>query len=182
MFLFFLLLGAPQQLINREVSLAAIRQPTVVAESSAAGLRVLRGKRDTPAPVIDGRLDDPVWGTAPVASDFTQNYPETGVAATRRTEARVIFAGDAIYVGMRAFDSPDSIVAPLMRRDGLLNSDWVDVLIDSFNDRRTAFHFAVNPAGVKVDMYHYDDNQADMSWDAIWDVAVARDSLGWTAE
>jgi Domain of unknown function (DUF5916) len=83
---------------------------------------------------------------------------------------------------MRAFDSPDSILAPLMRRDGMLTSDWVDVLIDSFHDRRTAFHFAVNPAGVKVDMYHYDDVQADMSWDAVWDVAVVRDSLGWTAE
>ena len=183
MFLFFLLLGAMQRLADGEPNLAAIRQPTVVvADSGAAGVRVLRGKRDTPAPVIDGRLDDPVWATAPVATDFTQNYPQSGVPASRRTEARVVFAGDAIYIGMRAFDSPDSIIAPLMRRDGMLNSDWVDVLIDSFHDRRTAFHFAVNPAGVKVDMYHYDDIQADMSWDAVWDVAVARDSLGWTAE
>jgi len=182
MFLFLLLLGVPHRQLTGELRLAAVTQPTVVAESSSVGLRVLRGKRDTPAPVIDGRLDDPVWATAPAATDFTQNYPQAGVPASRRTEARVVFAGDAIYVGIRAFDSPDSIVAPLMRRDGMLNSDWVDVLIDSFHDRRSAFHFAVNPVGVKVDMYHYDDIQTDMSWDAVWDVAVARDSLGWTAE
>src|SRR2546423_989295 len=177
-----LLLCAPQQLVKGDLSLLAATQPKIAAESSAVGLRVLIGKRDVSAPRLDGRLDDPVWAAAPTATDFTQNYPRGGVPATRRTEARVIFVDDAMYVGMRAYDSPDSIVAPLMRRDGMLNSDWVDVLVDSFHDRRTAFHFAVNPAGVKVDMYHYDDIQSDMSWDAVWDVAVARDSLGWTAE
>jgi len=177
-----LLLFAPQQLVKADLSLLVAPQPRIAAESSAIGLRVLIGKKETSAPRLDGRLDDPVWATAPIAADFTQNYPQGGVPATRRTEARVVFVDDAMYVGMRAYDSPDSIVAPLMRRDGMLNSDWVDVLVDSFHDRRTAFHFAVNPAGVKVDMYHYDDIQSDMSWDAVWDVAVARDSLGWTAE
>src|SRR5256714_8353821 len=177
-----LLLCAPQQLVKADLSLLAATQPRIAAESSAVGLRVLIGKRDVSAPRIDGRLDDPVWAAAPIATDFTQNYPRGGVPATRRTEARVVFVDDAMYVGMRAYDSPDSIVAPLMRRDGMLNSDWVDVLVESSHDRRTAFHFAVNPAGVKVDMYHYDDIQSDMSWDAVWDVAVARDSLGWTAE
>jgi hypothetical protein len=104
------------------------------------------------------------------------------VPATRRTEARVLFVGDAVYVGMRAFDSPDSIVAPLMRRDARANYDMLEVLFDSFHDRRTAFHFGVNPAGVKFDIYHYDDAQTDISWDAVWDVAVSRDSLGWSAE
>src|SRR5690349_2508382 len=177
-----LLLCAPQQLVKADLSLLVARQPRIAAESSAVGLRVLIGKKETSAPRLDGRLDDPVWATAPIAADFTQNYPQGGVPATRRTEARVVFVDDPMYDGMRAYDSPDSIVAPLMRRDGMLNSDWVDVLVDSFHDRRTAFHFAVNPAGVKVDTYHYDDIQSDMSWDAVWDVAVARDSLGWTAE
>ena len=182
MLFYLVLLCAPQQPANADFNLLAASQPRVVAESSATGMRVIRGRKDTSAPRVDGRLDDPVWATAPLATGFTQNYPGSGVAATRQTEARVVFVGDAMYVGMRAYDSPDSIVAPLMRRDGMLNSDWVDVLVDSFHDRRTAFHFAVNPAGVKVDMYHYDDIQSDMSWDAVWDVAVARDSLGWTAE
>ncbi|HJQ10904.1 MAG TPA: DUF5916 domain-containing protein [Gemmatimonadaceae bacterium] len=180
--LFFLLLCVPQQVANTDSSVPAAVRPRVVAESSAAGLRVLRGRKETAAPVLDGRLDDPAWANASVATDFTQNYPQGGVPATRRTEARVLFAGDAIYVGMRAFDSPDSIIAPVMRRDGMQTTDMMDVLIDSYHDRRTAFHFAVNPAGVKIDMYHYDDVQFDMTWDAVWDVAVARDSLGWTAE
>jgi len=157
-------------------------QTAAVAESTTVGMRVIRGIKVADAPRIDGRLDDPVWASAPVATDFTQNYPHGGVPATRRTEARVLFVGDAVYVGMRAFDSPDSIIAPLMRRDATANYDMLEVLFDSFHDRRTAFHFGVNPAGVKFDIYHYDDSQADISWDAVWDVAVSRDSLGWCAE
>ena len=176
------LLCAPQQSVAQPKPVKLQTQPRVAAESSATGGRVLRGTQAPTAPRMDGSLDDSIWQTVPVATDFTQNYPQRGVPATRRTEARVVFVGDAIYVGMRAYDSPDSILAPLARRDANITSDWMDVMFDSFHDRRTAFHFAVNPAGVKFDMYHYDDSQGDVSWDAVWDVAVARDSLGWTAE
>ena len=184
------LLCMPQQSVVQSQPVRLQSQPPVrlqsqlpvTAESSATGGRVLRGTQAPTAPRLDGLLDDPIWQTVPVATDFTQNYPQRGVPATRRTEARVVFVGDAVYVAMRAYDSPDSILAPLARRDANITSDWMDVLFDSFHDRRTAFHFAVNPAGVKFDIYHYDDSQGDVSWDAVWDVAVARDSLGWTAE
>jgi hypothetical protein len=176
-----LLVLAPYQGARAPEPAAFTRQP-VTAESSAAGSRIIRAGKATPPPNLDGRLDDPAWANATVATDFTQNYPRGGTPATRRTEARVVFSGDAVYVGMRAFDSPDSIVAPLARRDARVNTDLLDVLFDSFHDRRSAFHFAVNPAGVKFDIYHYNDALADVSWDAVWDVAVSQDSLGWSAE
>jgi Domain of unknown function (DUF5916) len=170
------LLGGPP--VARPLRPPAPRSP------AAAVPRVLRATRisGVPAPVIDGRLDDPAWVGVPVATDFTQNYPLDGRPATDRTEARVLFTDDAVYVAMRAYDHPDSIVAPLTRRDVWAPSDYLHVIFDSYHDRRTAFHFVVNPVGVKLDLYHYDDTERDMSWDAVWDVAVARDSLGWTAE
>ncbi len=177
-----LALLAPHHGMNAAASTRLVSQTAALAESTTVGMRVMRGIKVSDPPRIDGRLDDPVWATAPTATNFTQNYPQGGTPATRRTEARVLFVGDAVYVGMRAFDSPDSIVAPLMRRDARANYDMLEVLFDSFHDRRTAFHFGVNPAGVKFDVYHYDDAQADISWDAVWDVAVSRDSLGWSAE
>ena len=85
--------------------------------------------------------------------------------------------------GIRAFDTaPDSIVRRLARRDDRPHSDWVDVVIDSYLDRRTAFRFGVNPAGVKSDAYMFDDTNEDDSWDAVWEVATQIDDLGWTAE
>ncbi len=135
------------------------------------------------APRIDGLLTDEAWASAPVATDFTQLEPEEGAPATERTEVRVLYGNDALYVAFRAWDSaPDSIVGQLTRRDADSYSDAVHVLIDSYHDRRTAFHFAVNPAGVKLDLYRYDDTEEDSSWDAVWDAAARIDDEGWTAE
>jgi hypothetical protein len=134
-------------------------------------------------PVIDGNLGDPVWETAPVATDFVQMRPREGEPATERTEVRVLYDDHALYVAIRAWDSePDSIAAQLTRRDQGSYSDQVHVIVDSYHDRRTAFHFAVNPLGVKTDLYRYDDTQEDSGWDAVWDVATRIDSEGWTAE
>lgn len=134
-------------------------------------------------PAIDGLLDEADWTAAMVADGFIVFEPNEGEAPTQRTEARVLYGDDALYVGFRAFDtSPDSIVAQLARRDERPHSDWVDVVIDSYHDRRTAFRFGVNPAGVKSDGYHFDDVNEDDSWDAVWEVATRTGHEGWTAE
>jgi hypothetical protein len=135
------------------------------------------------APVIDGRLDDEAWRRAPVANGFVQVDPREGAPASDATEVRVLYDDEALYVAFRAFDSaPDSIVGLLTRRDMNSPSDWVHVVVDSYHDRRTAFRFSVNPAGVKVDAYLFEDHREDTGWNAIWDVATAIDAEGWTAE
>ena len=135
------------------------------------------------APTLDGRLDDEVWSRATPTGSFRQRDPEEGSPGTERTEVRVLYDDEALFVGIRAFDSrPDQISAPLARRDESPPSDWVGILIDSYYDRRTSFEFVVNPAGVKQDSYHFNDGELDPTWDAIWEVATSRDAEGWTAE
>ena len=75
-----------------------------------------------------------------------------------------------------------ALVGIRTRRDEQSPSDWIRVMIDSFHDRRSAYSFAVNPAGVKQDAYWFNDGQSDEGWDAVWDVAVSRDASGWRAE
>ena len=70
----------------------------------------------------------------------------------------------------------------LSRRDLRGPSDQVKLLIDSYNDRRSGFEFAVNPDGVKRDFSMSNDGNEDSRWNGIWDVATDVDSLGWTAE
>jgi hypothetical protein len=135
------------------------------------------------APEIDGFLGDEAWESAPVASDFIQMEPGEGDPASERTEVRILYGPAALYIAFRAFDSePDLIAAQLTRRDADSYSDAVHVIIDSYFDRRTAFHFGVNPVGVKLDLYRFDDTEEDTSWDAVWDVATRIDDQGWTAE
>jgi hypothetical protein len=133
--------------------------------------------------VLDGRDDDPVWKTAPIAGDFLVVQPKEGQAPQFRTEGRVAYDAHNLYVFVRAFDPhPDSIVRLLSRRDNQTESDQIIVMIDGFRDRRTGYEFAVNPVGVKSDYAIYDDGNEDGAWDAVWDVATQVDSLGWTAE
>src|SRR5690606_2443767 len=131
----------------------------------------------------DGVLDDPAWQLAEPATGFVQMRPNPGAPSTRRVEARVVYDASAIYVGMRIYTHPDSVVSQLARRDASgVYTDWAHVMIDSYNDRRTGFRFSVTPRGTKKDVLHFDDYSEDLNWDAVWDVATAVDSLGWTAE
>lgn len=152
--------------------------------SAPAAVRTLRAVRTPSTIKVDGTLDDAAWAAAPAASDFTQSYPKAGEAGTQKTEVRVLYDNDALYVGVRAFDTrADSIAAQLARRDATgIYSDWIHVVVDSYHDRRNAFRFSTNPRGVQKDVLHSDDRNEDINWDAVWEVGTTVDKEGWTAE
>jgi hypothetical protein len=132
---------------------------------------------------IDGVVNESAWARAEPIVAFVQREPNEGADPGERTEARVLYDEQTLYIAVRAFDSrPDEIRAFLTRRDVTSSSDWIRVYIDSYHDRRSAYSFAVNPLGVKIDTYHFNDINHDDGWDAVWDVAVARDAQGWRAE
>lgn len=176
--------GVPRQTDTPQVRLAAnsLRsRADSLAHPRTANALAIRARPASPR--IDGRLDDEAWALAQPFGDFVQREPHEGQAATERTDVRVVFSDDAIYIGIRAYDShPDLIAANLTRRDAESPSDWIGVAIDSYHDRRTAFYFLVNPAGVKRDVYLFNDSDEDDGWDAVWDVATSRDANGWSAE
>jgi hypothetical protein len=150
-------------------------RPPVVIDATAV---------PTTSPItIDGRLDEPVWEQAPSINEFVQRDPAEGEAPSQRTDARIAYDADSLYVAVRAYDTePDRIVGMLTRRDQRSPSDWIRIVVDSYFDRRSAYEFAVNPVGVKTDRYYFNDGASDDSWDAVWDVEIARDVGGWTAE
>ena len=145
--------------------------------------RSVKALRTLGAIRLDGRLDEPSWRGASAASDFRQIYPRPGAPASKKTDVRVLYDESALYVGVRMYDHPDSIVAQLAHRDATgIYSDWVHVMIDSYHDQRTAFRFSVNPRGVQKDALQFNDVEEDLNWDAVWEVATRVDSLGWVAE
>lgn len=135
------------------------------------------------APTIDGKLNDDAWQLGEWVNDFTQFEPYNGAEATQRTEFKVIFDKDNLYVAIKAFDtSPDSIVQRLTRRDNP-DGDFVGIAFDSYHDLRTAFMFAVSAGGVKFDqMLTEDGDNEDQSWDPNWWVKVNLTDEGWLAE
>lgn len=132
---------------------------------------------------IDGELTEAVWSKVPAVNGFVQRDPREGAPATFDTDVRVAFDDTALYIAVNALDpDPSKVVGILTRRDEGSPSDWVRVMIDSYRDRRTAYEFAVNAAGVKQDTYWFNDGSTDSGWDAVWDVAVSRHDRGWRAE
>jgi hypothetical protein len=135
-------------------------------------------------PAVDGRLDDAAWTHGAPVGGFTQMVPDEGKPATESTLVWIVYDDHAVYVAARLFDSdPARIERRLGRRDGFLESDMFFVNFDSYHDHRTAFEFAVTPTGVKQDDITSNDFFfGDRSWDPVWDVRTAIDSLGWTVE
>jgi hypothetical protein len=120
--------------------------PTTPPRPSLAAARV------TGPIVVDGHLDEPDWQQAQAATEFTQRDPDEGKPASERTEARILLDEEAIYIGVRMFDSnPAGISRQLTRRDdGDLDTvDSFHVAFDGLRDRLTGAHFAVTAAGTQ---------------------------------
>jgi len=164
---------------------AALALAAATAAGDAAALRVdaVAVPVSAIAVHVGGALSDEFWQTVPATDAFVEREPEEGGVPGQRTEFRVAYDATTLFVKVRAFDTDAGrIVSYLTRRDTESPSDWIRVLVDSYHDKRTAYEFGVNPAGVKFDRYWYNDNNKDDSWDAVWDVKVARDAQGWSAE
>jgi len=137
----------------------------------------------TNPPVIDGILDDESWKSGSWAGGFTQNQPYSGRPESQRTEFKILFDDNNLYVAIKAYDtSPDSIVNRLSRRDQQ-DGDLAGIIIDSFHDLRTGFLFGVSSTGVKYDHMMTNDGQNDdPTWDPNWWVKTSINKDGWIAE
>lgn len=135
------------------------------------------------APVINGNLDDEAWRSGTWEGKFTQNQPFSGRDESQRTEFKILFDENNLYVGIKAYDSsPDSIVNRLTRRDQQ-DGDLVGIILDSFHDLRTGFLFGVSSTGVKYDHMMTNDGQNDdPTWDPNWSVKTSINKEGWVAE
>ena len=101
---------------------------------------------------IDGALDEAVWKSAARLTGFTQYRPIDSRPAADSTEVLAWYAPDAIYFGIRAYEAHGNVVrATLADRDNIDADDNVQILLDTFNDRRRALLFAVNPYGAQED-------------------------------
>lgn len=165
-------------------ALFCILLPLLLAAQTAPQKKVYHTKAVNPhPPVLDGKLDDPIWEKLEWATDFTQREPDDGKPPSQQTSFKITYDDKNLYLGIRAHDSePDKIVQRVTRRDQF-DGDWVEINIDSYFDHRTAFSFTINAAGVKGDeAISNDGDNWDTNWNPIWFAAVAIDSGGWNAE
>ena len=134
---------------------------------------------------IDGKLDEAAWKSGTPITAFTQSDPQEGKPATQRTEVRILYDDDALYIGARMFDSlgAKGVATRLVRRDNAGDgTDLFQIIFDTFHDHQGRARFEINPSGVRNDALGSGQQNPDQSWDPIYEGAATVDSLGWNAE
>lgn len=153
----------------------------------------IEARRASSPPVIDGRIDEAEWADAVLVDEFVQSQPDEGAPASERTEVRLFYDGEALYVSARMYDSrPDQIVATVLRRDESHNdNDAFAITLDTYHDHRNGFFFETNPMGAQFDAQIIGEGGAgrmgggqtfNEDWDAVWEAAGRITDFGWEVE
>jgi hypothetical protein len=158
----------------------------------------IRAVRVAKAPRIDGLLSDPAWQSAEVFSSFRTAVPEPNGEPSEKTELRILFDESNLYVGVLCYDSePGRIAANTLAHDSAggagqhgmggwhrpqsQSNDTVSLLIDPFQDKRTAYVFFVNPRGARGEGL-ISGGEASLNWDGIWEAKSRILENGWSVE
>ncbi len=129
-------------------SVLALQAPT----AQGPGAPAFAIPRIDQAVVVDGQLNEPAWQKATRLAGFSEYRPVDGQKASEQTEVLVWYSPSALHFGIVAHDSaPGSVRATNADRDNIGLDDSVRIFLDTFNDRRRAFIFGVNPLGVQED-------------------------------
>ena len=149
------------------------------------------------SPNIDGLLKEAIWMMASPAAHFIQKQPDEGQPATENTEVRILYDMNNLYIGIMCFDSePDRIIANEKRRDSeaIYDNDHVQIMLDTFHDRRNGYIFVTNPLGARLDLQVRKEGKREggrpgmanpnvnRDWNGVWKVRSAIISNGWSAE
>ncbi len=146
--------------------------------------KTLEAKRTAFAPKIDGIIDDDVWRNAPLANHFIAFQPNPSIKEdeNHRTEVYILYDDQAIYIAAKMYEtSNEDISHELTNRDQIGNADFIDIILDTYNDKINAQEFAVTAAGVQFDA-KYSAQGEDENWNAVWESEVKINGNMWTAE
>ena len=135
---------------------------------------------------IDGDLNEPDWQEAKPVGQFRQVEPDAGEPMSQPTEVRILYDEENIYFGFTCFDSDVSkIIANDMRRDAreLHENDYVFLILDTYNDKRSGVAFRVNALGAVQDSAITNSGDSfNRNWDAVVDCQSQIHSDRWTSE
>jgi hypothetical protein len=134
---------------------------------------------------LDGVLDEPEWAQARHISNFTQRELDENAPATERTEVAALYDRTDLFIGVWCFDrEPAKVIAQKMKWDFEYgNEDNFEIVLDTYDDKRNAYLFVINPNGSQYDALVTDNSRRlNVDWNGVWHVAAKRTDQGWFAE
>lgn len=145
---------------------------------------VIKAIRVETTPVIDGQVKEDIWDKAFMVDEFYQREPNEGAPASEKTEFLVCHNSDYIYFGIRCWGDPRKITAKEMARNAnLKNDDCINIILDTYNDRRNAYWFQIGPRGSIADALISENGAGfNRDWMGIWTGKATIQDYGWEAE
>lgn len=146
--------------------------------------KTLQAKSINDKITIDGKLDEEIWKTAEVASDFVMFEPDNGkpISYDKRTEVKVLYDNTSLYISAVMYDNdPNKILKEITKRDVFGVSDNFSVSINGYNDGQQDFRFFVSSAGVQSDCLATEDSE-NFTWNAVWYSKAVLTDFGWVVE
>lgn len=152
------------------------------------------------SPVIDGEiLLDELWQGITPFGDLVQNQPNSGLPPSEKTDIRIAFTKNTLYVGVVCYDAnPEQLFVSDARRDATLDDmDAILFIFDTYKDGQNGFVFGTNSVGIEYDAQVDNEGQGNFSgnrqqrgmiggfnlnWDASWEVKTQVGDYGWSAE
>ena len=136
------------------------------------------------APKIDGVLDDEVWKTAQIATDFVQFRPTVGktMEENKRTEVKMSYDDTGIYISAYLYDNPEDMMKQFTQRDDFGQSDFFAAIFNPNNDAQNNTEFFVFSSGTQADATESPGNGEDFGWNAVWESATKTVADGWIVE
>ncbi len=133
---------------------------------------------------IDGRAQEGLWSSVPSITDFIISSPDFGKLPSKRTEVKIVYNNEAVFVLAVMFENSKNIRRQLTQRDGSERQDCdiFTVGLDPYLDKQNGFIFQVTAAGVQGDARQSTANGTDRSWDAVWESAVNIEADKWIVE
>ena len=167
--------------LNGFILLCVLALPaTKLVVRPAAAVPICR--TETP-PVIDGKLDDPVWQQATRFDKFMTLKPDTGRPATEKTDVFMAYDQKHLYVAFNCQDSdPAGIKTSMASRDSIDSDDYVAIVLDAFNDQQSGYLFVLNPSGIQGDGILDRDGEGSFDYDMVWEGAGKVSGKGFSTE
>jgi hypothetical protein len=134
------------------------------------------------APIIDGHLNDSCWTQCRPYGNFTQVQPSQESATSESTLCYFAYDSENIYFAAKCYDSePNKVIANVKRREDIAGDDVIELMLDTYNEQRSAYSFDLNPLGIQGDGIKV-INESDDSWDGVWTSRGSRTDFGWQVE
>ncbi|HWP83478.1 MAG TPA: DUF5916 domain-containing protein [Bacteroidota bacterium] len=176
----------------------ALAQSSNGSSSGTPMMVTARAMKAPTAPLLDGDvLNDPAYTGTQVLDGFWQTTPDEGKPSSERTEVRVVYTRDTLYVGVVCYERDTrNIIAGEGKRDSPLDeSDSFQMVFDTYRDRQNGFIFATTPVGNEYDAQITNEGELsilasrsgstggfNLNWDASWRVKTRISDIGWSAE